>query len=182
MASAYALIETAFGPCGVVWRDGAIRQFQLPEADRAATERRLVRRAGEGAVPGDVGELGDLAERVRGYFDGEKVDFSDITLDFGEASDFYRAVYAEALKLGWGETTTYGAIARTVSDISAARAVGQAMGNNPIPLIMPCHRVLASGDRLGGFSAFGGAVSKERMLALEGVVPGMPLFAWGGEG
>lgn len=182
MPVSFALIDTTFGACGVAWRGGAVRHFQLPEGSADQTAARLLRRAGAEAVPGDVSTLGDLADRVRRYFTGERVSFADVRLDFGDAGDFHRAVYYETLKLGWGETTTYGAIARKVSEIGAARAVGQAMGANPIPLLMPCHRVLASGDRLGGFSAFGGAVSKEKMLALEGVVPGMPLFAWTGEG
>ena len=178
-AARYALIETSFGCCAVAWGAAGITHFQLPDADRDTTERRLLKRVG-GAEPGTLGELGSLAEDVQRYFSGERVDFSGLALDFAGAPEFHRLVYAEVLRLGWGETTTYGAVARKVSNISAARAVGQAMGSNPIPLIMPCHRVLASGDKLGGFSAFGGSVSKERMLALEGVIPGMPLFAWSG--
>lgn len=177
----HALIATDFGTCGVAWSAAGVTHFQLPEADAWATETRLLRRTG-GAPRGDVAELGGLAELVRRYFAGERVDFAGVKLDFEGVPEFHRKAYDHVLTLGWGETTTYGAVARAIADIGAARAVGQAMGANPIPLIMPCHRVLASGDRLGGFSAFGGAVSKERMLALEGVVPGMPLFAWGGEG
>lgn len=180
-ARRHALIDTAFGTCGVAWGAAGVTHFQLPEADAEATAARLLRRTG-GAPAGDVAELGDLADLVRAYFDGARVDFAGIALDFSGVPAFHRTAYDHVLTIKWGQTTTYGAVARAVAEIGAARAVGQAMGANPIPLLMPCHRVLASGDRLGGFSAFGGAVSKERMLALEGVVPGMPLFAWGGEG
>ena len=74
----------------------------------------------------------------------------------------------------YGRTTSYGALARQLGDVTLSRAVGQAMGANPIPLIIPCHRVLASNGRPGGFSAPGGALSKLRMLALEGVSVGAP--------
>ena len=77
-----------------------------------------------------------------------------------------------ARRVGWGETTTYGALARLAGFPDAARAVGQAMGRNPLPIIIPCHRVLAAGRRAGGFSSFGGADTKRRLLALEGVLLG----------
>ncbi len=87
-------------------------------------------------------------------------------------------------RLGWGETTTYGALARALgAGPEAARDVGQAMAHNPVPLIIPCHRVLAAGGKLGGFSAPGGAGTKRRMLEMEGVAlaaeaPGQRAFAF----
>ena len=89
-------------------------------------------------------------------------------------SDFNRRAYALLLQTGWGATTTYGAMARQLGDVGLSRAVGAAMGANPIPLLSPCHRVLASDGKPGGFSAPGGAESKLRMLALEGVSVGTP--------
>jgi methylated-DNA-[protein]-cysteine S-methyltransferase len=100
---------------------------------------------------------------------GECVDFSPLVLDLSGVGGFYRRIYEATRRLAWGETATYGELARRVGSPGAARAVGQAMGRNPIPLIVPCHRVLASGHGIGGFSAFGGAVTKTRLLALEGV-------------
>ena len=90
-------------------------------------------------------------------------------LDLTGVGDFHRRIYDLTRDVGWGETITYGELARRVGAPGAARAVGQAMGRNPIPIIIPCHRVLASGGKVGGFSAFGGAVTKTRLLALEGV-------------
>ena len=100
---------------------------------------------------------------------GRRVDFSQLELDLAGVSDFHRAIYDAARRIGWGETVTYGELAEQVGSPGAARAVGQAMGRNPIPVIIPCHRVLASGRKIGGFSAPGGAVTKTRLLALEGV-------------
>ncbi len=100
---------------------------------------------------------------------GERIDFSGIALDLAGVGPFHRSIYEALCRVGWGETTTYGALARQAGDVGASRAVGQAMGRNPIPIIIPCHRVLASGGKPGGFSAFGGAVTKQRLLALEGV-------------
>jgi methylated-DNA-[protein]-cysteine S-methyltransferase len=106
---------------------------------------------------------------VERYAAGKRIDFSMLALDLQGVGDFHRQIYEAARRVGWGETVTYGELARRVGSPGAARAVGQAMGRNPIPLIIPCHRVLASGHKIGGFSAFGGAVTKTRLLALEGV-------------
>ena len=111
-----------------------------------------------------------LISDINRYFNGEKVDFTTIPLDFGSQNPFFARVYSEVRKLGWGETTTYGAVAKVLgAPRQAARDVGQAMASNPVPLIIPCHRVLATGGKLGGFSAPGGSHSKAKMLELEGV-------------
>jgi methylated-DNA-[protein]-cysteine S-methyltransferase len=123
---------------------------------------------------------------VQRYFEGEATDFSGVELDLGEQEDFLQQVYAAARRVGWGQTTTYGALAKELgAGPEAARDVGQAMARNPVPLIIPCHRVLATGGRIGGFSAPGGAATKLRMLELEGVelerlrqVDGAPLLDW----
>lgn len=165
----YCLIETDLGAVGLAWSENGIVRLQLPERSRSATERRLARprhRREETELPPAISRVGILLER---YMKGERVDFSQVALDLGGISDFCRTIYACARRIGWGETTTYGALARQVSAPDAARAVGRAMGRNPVPVIIPCHRVLASGRKIGGFSAFGGAATKERLLAMEGV-------------
>jgi methylated-DNA-[protein]-cysteine S-methyltransferase len=102
------------------------------------------------------------------------MDLSTIPIDLTGISPFYRNVYETACAVPWGRTASYGEIARRAGFAGAARAVGQAMSRNPLPLIIPCHRILASGGRLGGFSAYGGAASKQRLLALEGHRLGHP--------
>jgi methylated-DNA-[protein]-cysteine S-methyltransferase len=95
------------------------------------------------------------------------VDFIDIALDFAGIGDFEARAYIALRQTGWGEATSYGALAKVLGEPGAARAVGAAMGRNPWPLIVPCHRVLAASGRIGGFSAPGGTGTKRRMLQLE---------------
>ncbi|MFB9949838.1 methylated-DNA--[protein]-cysteine S-methyltransferase [Rhizobium puerariae] len=166
----YLIFETAGGFCGIAWNDIGITRFQLPTKGEASTERLLLRRlpeAGRGTPPAEVLEA---VEAVKRYFAGDKVDFSRFKLDLEGQDEFFRQIYAAARRIGWGHTTTYGTIARELgAGPEAARDVGQAMARNPVALIIPCHRVLAAGGRIGGFSAPGGSISKASMLELEGV-------------
>jgi methylated-DNA-[protein]-cysteine S-methyltransferase len=168
----YCLVDTKLGPVGIAWSAKGVCRLQLPEATRAATERRLIGRGMDAVESEPPPEIARVIADVRRYFLGERVDFTDAPLDLSGVSTFHRKIYEATLRVGWGETTTYGALAKAADAPDAARAVGQAMGRNPIPLIIPCHRVLASGGKPGGFSAFGGRVTKDRMLALEGVCLG----------
>jgi methylated-DNA-[protein]-cysteine S-methyltransferase len=175
-AQHYCIFETAGGFCGIAWTGAGIARFQLPTKSAETTERLLLRRlsgARPAAPPGEVAEAVAAAKR---YFDGAEVDFSGLALDLGEQDELCRQVYDAARRIGWGQTTTYGALARAIgAGPEAARDVGQAMANNPVPLIVPCHRVLAAGGKVGGFSAPGGTAAKARMLELEGVRVGPPL-------
>ena len=166
----YQIFETAGGFCGIAWSDAGITRFQLPTRSAEATERLLQRRlpgAEPGAPPPEVAAAVAAAQR---YFAGEETDFSSFTLDLGEQTAFFTQIYAAARQVGWGRTTTYGTLAKELgAGPEAARDVGQAMAQNPVALIIPCHRVLAAGGKLGGFSAPGGATAKLRMLALEGI-------------
>lgn len=158
----YSLIDTAIGTMGLGWTERGVARFALPGADRAATEALFLR---HGATPGRPDAA--LAAMIVAYGEGERVEFAGTPLDLEAVPDFNRRVYDDILGLRWSETTTYGAIARRLGDVNLSRAVGKALGDNPIPLIVPCHRVLAANGRTGGFSAPGGVTSKMRMLALE---------------
>ena len=93
-----------------------------------------------------------------------------VELDLDGQDAFFRDIYAATRRIGWGQTTTYGTLARELgAGPETARDIGQAMARNPVALIIPCHRVLAAGGKIGGFSAPGGAEAKRRMLELEGV-------------
>jgi methylated-DNA-[protein]-cysteine S-methyltransferase len=165
----YHLFGTRLGKCGIAWSERGVTRLQLPERTPGATERRLTARSascGAGVPPAPAREAIDMLER---YFAGARVDFAPIALDLSGVGPFYVKIYDAARSLGWGQTATYGDLARQAGSAGAARAVGQAMGHNPVPIIIPCHRVLAAGRKIGGFSAFGGAITKERLLALEGV-------------
>jgi len=172
MQPRYCLFDTAFGPCGIAWNERGVVRLQLPESDRAATERRL--KARSGGVPAEpTTRMMEAIADIQRYMRGTRVDFTAVPLDVVVDEPFRQGVY-EALRLvPWGETVTYGELARRVGAAGQAREVGQVMGRNPVPVIVPCHRVLAAGNKAGGFSAYGGTFTKERLLALEGVTIGV---------
>jgi methylated-DNA-[protein]-cysteine S-methyltransferase len=169
-AQHYVIFETAGGFCGIAWSDVGITRFQLPTESAEATER-LLRRRVPGAEPGaPTPVIVEAVAAVKRYFAGEETDFSGFTLDLGEQDSFFEQIYEAARRVGWGHTTTYGTLAKELgAGPEAARDVGQAMARNPVALIIPCHRVLAAGGKVGGFSAPGGSATKIRMLELEGV-------------
>lgn len=105
-------------------------------------------------------------EQLREYFGRSRTVF-DVPLDLATATDFQRDVYARLLRIAYGRVTTYGELAESVDRAELARAVGQAVGANPIPIFIPCHRVVAADSRLGGFS--GGLPAKAALLRLENV-------------
>lgn len=171
----YFVFETAAGFCGIAWSDAGITRFMLPSSTAEATETNLRRRvpnAQPGTPPVHVTAAIDAAKR---YFKGEQMDFSDLQLDLSAENPLFKQIYAAARRVGWGHTTTYGTLAKELgAGPEMARDVGQAMAKNPVPLIIPCHRVLAAGGKLGGFSAPGGSATKQHMLELEGVDLGPP--------
>jgi methylated-DNA-[protein]-cysteine S-methyltransferase len=168
MTAGYCIFETDFGACGVAWSDAGVTRIRLPGGDRAAMEVRLRKATGgEAAEPPPA--IAAVTGKLKRYFAGEEVDFADAPLDHAGVPSLNAALYTEMRRLRWGETTTYGELARRMGAPGGARAVGRAMGENPTPVVIPCHRVLAAGDRLGGFSAWGGDVTKERLLVLEKV-------------
>lgn len=169
----YALFDTDIGVCGLAWTQAGISRVQLPESDTSATEARLARMADAGPPGPRVRAAITALER---YFIGETVDFTGIDLDLGAVSPFERAVYDIARRTGWGAVTTYGAIAAELGGPALARAVGRALGANPVPIIVPCHRVLAARGELGGFSAHGGRILKQWLLELERAPVQLALF------
>jgi len=179
----YFIFETAGGFCGIAWNSIGITRFQLPTRRADATRRLLLRRL-SGAKPGaPTPAVAGAVATVKRYFAGEKTDFSGFRLDLDDQDPFFERIYAAARQVEWGHTSTYGALAKELgAGPEAARDVGQAMANNPVALIIPCHRVLAAGGKLGGFSAPGGSTAKMRMLELEGVHIEQPRLAQGSFG
>jgi methylated-DNA-[protein]-cysteine S-methyltransferase len=166
----YSIFETAAGFCAIAWSELGVVRFQLPLKSAAAAERLLLRRAPQ-AAPGQLPvEISEAIAAARRYFAREETDFSSVRLDLDGKDPLFRQIYEAARRIGWGRTTTYGALAKDIGGgPEVARDVGTAMALNPVPLIIPCHRVLAAGGKVGGFSAPGGAATKIRMLKLEGV-------------
>jgi methylated-DNA-[protein]-cysteine S-methyltransferase len=165
----YCLFDTAIGLCGVAWSERGLTRVQLPEADLDSTERRLKTRSGGTCADDPPPQIKHLIAQIQRYATGERVDFSSAVLDLSKVGPIDREICAAARAIGWGATATYGDLARQTGTPGDARGVGQAMSRNPVPIVIPCHRVLAKGNKLGGFSAYGGTITKERLLALEGV-------------
>jgi methylated-DNA-[protein]-cysteine S-methyltransferase len=180
--AARTVFETAIGPTGMAWGPHGVLAVQLPERSEAATRARLARRVPEAAeVPADdaMPEAPRRAvDGIAALLSGTSNDLLDVVVDLRDVADFDRLVYIALREVGPGRTTTYGELAEAIGAPGEAREVGAALGRNPVPLIVPCHRVLAADGKLGGFSAYGGATSKLALLQIEGAEPGgaIPLF------
>jgi len=156
-SSGFASFDTAMGRCAVEWSERGLTKVWLPEAPRHRPHD---------DPPAAVADAVDLLSALLA---GDDVELTDVQLDLDGIPDFDRRVYAAARALPRGITATYGELARRVGVPGAAQAVGQAMGHNRFPLVVPCHRVVAAGGGNGGFSAPGGVDTKLRLLALESV-------------
>ncbi|HEY2927581.1 methylated-DNA--[protein]-cysteine S-methyltransferase [Piscinibacter sp.] len=167
-AQGFTLFDTAIGHCGIAWNDRGVVGFQLPEAREADTRSRLRRRFTSAQEMSPPPEIGQAIAGIVALLRGEPVDLSGVPLDMDGVPLFHRRVYELARGIGSGHTLTYGEIAAQLGEPGSARAVGHALGRNPFAIIVPCHRVLAAGGRLGGFSAPGGVETKRRLLAIEG--------------
>jgi methylated-DNA-[protein]-cysteine S-methyltransferase len=169
MGTNFTLFDTTIGACALVWGEHGLVGAALPEPDAAATRDHVQQRfpgSVESAAPAPQARL---IARVVALLDGTPDDLADIALDLRGMPDFNRRVYAITRSIQPGRTLTYGEVAARLGEgPQAARAVGQALGANPIPIIVPCHRVLAAGSQAGGFSAPGGTRTKLRLLEIEG--------------
>lgn len=169
-AQHYLIFETAGGFCGIAWNSAGITRFQLPAKSAEATERLLLRRLPGAVSSTPTPDVAGAVAAVKRYFAGEETDFSGFALDLSGQDALFTQIYAAARRVGWGRTTTYGTLAKELgAGPEVARDVGEAMAKNPVALFIPCHRVLAAGGKIGGFSAPGGSATKMSMLKLEGV-------------
>ena len=162
----FTIFETALGHCGVTWRGSRITGVVLPGADRERTRARL-RRAGGCAEAEPPLEVARACSLIVALLAGEAADLDGVAVEEEGVPEFDRRVYAVTRTIAPGETLTYGEIARRLGEPGLARDVGAALGRNPTPLIVPCHRVVSADGGLGGFSAPGGRETKRRLLALE---------------
>ena len=172
----FAIFETAIGRCGIVWGSRGIVGVQLPEASERSARNRVLRRfaTAREATPPD--EVQRAIEEIVALISGEPRDLRYVRIDNEDMPDLHRRVYDVARTIPPGGTLTYGEIAERLGDRTLARDVGEALSQNPWPIIVPCHRVLASGGKLGGFSAHGGIDTKLRLLSIEGAQPGGPML------
>jgi methylated-DNA-[protein]-cysteine S-methyltransferase len=163
----YAFFGTAIGRCALVWRGGLIVGAALPEESDGGARSTLARRF-PGAVESDPPPFAvEAIERIVRLLSGGRTDLGDVEVD-PQGSAFERNVWQAARRIPCGEVRSYGDIAREIGAPGAAQAVGLALGRNPVPIVIPCHRVLAADGRTGGFSAPGGVATKFRILEIEG--------------
>ena len=182
--AAYCLFETPLGTCGIAWREtgdsgsqAVVTAVQLPEATPQGTESRIARKAGSSQPGVPPLKIAEVIEKIRKHLQGDVQDFRSVAVDLAGVTSFFREVYEATRQIPPGHTRTYGEIAKAAGQPGAAQEVGQAMAKNPVPIIVPCHRVSAAGGKLGGFSAPGGPATKAKLLALEGASVNLPLFS-----
>ncbi len=164
----FCLFHTAIGSCAIAWSDRGVTSVWLPEQTEPQTRARVTRRFPQALESTPPPFVAHAIAGIVALLDGDARDLTDVPLDLESAPEFHRRVYEVARTIKPGTTLSYGEIAARVGEPDAARAVGQALGRNPIPIIVPCHRVLAAGGGTGGFSAPGGTGTKLRLLAIEG--------------
>ncbi len=155
--------QTAWGWVGIASSPSGLLALTLPESTQERALKPLLDRWGKGQSYDDP-RLDDLKTKLQQYFDGQRVLF-DEPLDLSEATAFQRRVWSAVRDIPYGETRSYGQIAHQAGSPGAARAVGRAMATNPVPIVVPCHRVIGSDGNLRGFG--GGLDLKRRLLEME---------------
>jgi methylated-DNA-[protein]-cysteine S-methyltransferase len=170
----FAIFDTAIGAVGIVWNARGIVAVQIPEASETETRKRLLKRYPAAREASPSAEAQKAIDGIAALLRGEPRDLTGVQIDDAATPEFNTRVYAIARKIPPGQTMTYGEIAERLGDKMLAREVGVALGQNPCPIVMPCHRVLAAGGKTGGFSASGGVVTKLKLLSIEGAQPGGP--------
>ncbi len=158
----YTTFDTSFGWMGVLASSAGLVQMTLPQASLQEARDRLSPVAGSATYAPEAFQ--DLTDRVRSYFKGRRAFFPD-RLDLSGATEFQRRVWEVTRLIPYGETRSYRWVAAELGKAEAVRAVGQALGRNPLPIIIPCHRVLGSDGGLCGFA--GGLQMKHYLLRLE---------------
>lgn len=168
MTVGYTIFDTAFGPCAVAWGEAGLTGVWLPSATADGTRRQVLSRHPQAAELAPPPEVAAAVDGITRLLAGDDVDLRDVVLDLRDTPEFARKVYEIARSLPRGVTMTYGEMAARAGEPGGAQAVGQVMGRNPFPIVVPCHRIVAAGGGNGGFSAPGGVDTKLRLLAIEG--------------
>jgi methylated-DNA-[protein]-cysteine S-methyltransferase len=172
----FTLFPTRLGDCGIAWRGDTVIATRLPGASAADTSAQLAARTGatQGEPPPAIRKA---MASITALLDGQRTDLRFIGCDFGGIDPFAAQVYAATRAIPAGQTLTYGALALQLGNQQLAQNVGRALGRNPFPIIVPCHRVMGANGKLTGFSATGGVETKRKMLAIEcarmGQAPGL---------
>lgn len=170
----FTLFDTPIGTCGIAWSDVGVAAVQLPETDAQQTQTRMLRRFADAQPASPPPRVQAAINGVVAMLRGQPHDLGAVALDMRQVPPFHQRVYAVTRAIAAGQTMTYGEVAARLGEPGASRAVGQALGRNPFAPVVPCHRVLAAGDKPGGFSATGGVRTKLRLLMIEGAMRGTP--------
>jgi methylated-DNA-[protein]-cysteine S-methyltransferase len=168
---AYAVFDTAIGRCGIVWSNAGVVAVQLAEAREIDTRRRIYQAHPDAREQRPSFDAALAIEGIAASLHGENAGLADISLDMSGVPAFNRRVYELARAIPRGETRTYNDIAKSARASGATHAVAQAIARNPFMIIVPCHRVLEAGNYADKISAYGGAISKRRLLSIEGAHP-----------
>ena len=179
-ASGILVFDTPIGPCGLAWGERGLIGVALPEPTAEAVRQRLLRRHPDATGSEPPSEVLQARALILALLSGEQADLAPIRLDIGRVGEFEQRLYALARAIPPGQVKTYGELAAGLGEPGAAQAVGQAMGRNPWPIVVPCHRVVGSNGKLGGFSAPGGTRTKLRILEIEGALKPETLPLFGG--
>jgi methylated-DNA-[protein]-cysteine S-methyltransferase len=174
----YTIFDTAIGRCGIVWSNAGILAVQLPEMREIDTRRRLLQLYAEAREQRPPLNSEIAIEGIVALLRGQHADFAEVVLDMQDVPAFNRRVYDFVRIIPRGETRTYDEVAAALRISGAAHSVAQAIAKNPYMIVVPCHRVLEAGHYADRMSAFGGTISKRRLLSIEGTsVPiGKTLF------
>jgi methylated-DNA-[protein]-cysteine S-methyltransferase len=168
---AYAVFDTAIGRCGIVWSNAGVVAVQLAEAREIDTRRRIYQAHPDAREQRPSFDAALAIEGIAASLHGENAGLADISLDMSGVPAFNRRVYELTRAIPRGETRTYNEIAKSARASGATHAVAQAIVRNPFMIIVPCHRVLEAGNYADKISAYGGAISKRRLLSIEGAHP-----------
>ena len=167
MSVTYALFKTNIGRCGLLRSERGILRLFIGYPKREQLLKQITKEFGNSIVKTPT--PGEMIRKIKGFCAGEKVIFDKCDLDWSFISPFQKRVFKETMKVPYGAVETYSGLARKAGCPDGSRAVGNALANNPFPLVVPCHRIIRTDGRMGGFSAWGGVALKERLLKLEGV-------------
>ena len=170
----YTLFKTALRWAGLAWDEAGLAAVRIPSAERDRTQAAILRRFPAAVAAEPTPPIAKVVADVCDLLAGGRPDFADAPLNLAGVPEFHAQVYAITRAIPRGETLTYGEIAERLGDKRLAREVGQALGANPWPIVIPCHRVTAAGGKLGGFSGAGGGATKIQMMALGGAEAAAP--------
>ena len=169
MDQACTLFTTAIGTCAIAWGPKGIIGVSLPSDDNGETRAFIMRRCPDAKEQPPTETVKAVIADIQSLLEGQACDLLNAELDMDGVPEFHRRVYAVARQIPPGQTMTYGQIAEKLKAPGTSRAVGQALGSNPFPIIVPCHRILSSSGGAGGFSAPGGLDTKMKILNIERV-------------